>query len=42
MNKPNQTKANIQIQRREQWLPEGKGQGGDSDGEMGKEDQLYI
>ena len=35
MNKPNQTKTNMQIQRAEQWLLEGKGS---VEGEMGKGD----
>ena len=38
MNKPNQTKTNMQIQRTKSWLPEGQGQG---EGKMGKGDQLY-
>ena len=42
MNKPNEAITNTQIQRTEQWLPEGRGWGwGGGEGKMRKGDQLY-
>ena len=40
MNKPNQTKTDMQIQRTKQWLPGGQAAGGGED-ELGKAGQLY-
>ena len=39
MNETNQMKKSMQIQRTEQWLPEGKEPG--KDGKIGKEDEPY-